>query len=190
MKNILFPAIISLSLFIVGSAMNREPKAAVKTIYNFEVIDIEGNPVKLEIYKGKVLLITNVASKCGFTPQYAGLEKLHNKFKDRGFVVLGFPANNFRNQEPGTNAEIMQFCKSNYGVTFPMFAKISVAGADKHPLYVFLTEKATNPEFSGEIRWNFDKFLIDKTGKIIARFDPHEKPEDEMIMAAVEKTLE
>lgn len=98
MKNILFLALLSLSLSIVGSAMNREPKAAVKSIYNFEVFDIEGNPVKLEIYKGKVLLITNVASKCGFTPQYAGLEKLYNKFKDRGFVILGFPANNFLNQ--------------------------------------------------------------------------------------------
>jgi glutathione peroxidase len=190
MKNILLFAFLGLFLSTVCSAINMAAKPVAKSIYNFEVKDIEGKPVKLEIFKGKVLMIANVASKCGFTPQYAGLEKLYKKFNDRGFVVLGFPANNFRNQEPGTNTEIMRFCKSNYGVTFPMFAKISVAGVDKHPLYIFLTEKTTNPEFSGEIRWNFDKFLIDRSGKIIARFDPSEKPEDEKIMRAVEKALE
>lgn len=190
MKNIILLSFLGLLLALVGSDKNIYAKQESKSIYNFEVMNIDGNQVKLENFKGKVIMIVNTASKCGFTPQYEGLEKLYNRFKDRGFVVLGFPANNFRNQEPGTNAEIKQFCKANYGVTFQMFSKISVLGEDKHPLYAFLTEEKTNPKFKGEIAWNFTKFLVDRNGAIIDRFEPKEKPEDEKIITAVEKALD
>lgn len=126
-----------------------------KSIYDFTLKDIDGKDVTIEQYRGKVLLMVNVASKCGFTPQYEGLEKLFLKYKDKGFFVLGFPANNFLSQEPGTDEEIKQFCSLKYNVTFPMFSKISVKGKDKHPLYRFLTEKATDPEFAGENRIEF-----------------------------------
>ncbi|MBN2355500.1 glutathione peroxidase [candidate division KSB1 bacterium] len=151
--------------------------------------DIDGNPVSLETFRGKVVMIVNVASKCGFTKQYAGLEELFKSYQDSGFVVLGFPANNFLGQEPGTNEEIKNFCTLNYGVTFPMFAKISVKGKDQHPLYKYLTEKSTNPEFSGDISWNFNKFLIDRQGKIIARFGSRTKPEDDKVIAVIQNAL-
>jgi len=160
-----------------------------KSIYDFTLKDIDGKDVTIEQYRGKVLLMVNVASKCGFTPQYEGLEKLFLKYKDKGFFVLGFPANNFLSQEPGTDEEIKQFCSLKYNVTFPMFSKISVKGKDKHPLYRFLTEKATDPEFAGEITWNFNKFLIDKSGKICGRFDSKIKPEDAPIVTVIEKAL-
>ena len=160
-----------------------------KSIYDFTLRNIDGEEVKMEQYRGNVLLIVNVASKCGFTPQYEGLEKLFIKYKDKGFFVLGFPANNFLFQEPGTNEEIKKFCSLKYDVTFPIFSKISVKGSDKHPLYRFLTEKMTDPEFAGEITWNFNKFLIDKSGKICARFDSRVKPEDDIIVTAIEKAL-
>ncbi|MGH9916981.1 MAG: glutathione peroxidase, partial [Pyrinomonadaceae bacterium] len=140
-------------------------------------------------YKGKVVLFVNVASKCGFTPQYEGLQKLYTKYKDQGFVILGFPANNFHGQEPGTNAEIKEFCSTKYNVSFPLFSKISVKGDDIDPLYKFLTSKETNPEFSGEITWNFNKFLIDRTGKIIARFDSKITPEDNKVTSVIEAAL-
>jgi len=186
--------IILISLMIVragnqGSDMNQLKPLAEKALYDFAMKDIDGRDVKLEIYRGKVLLIVNVASKCGFTPQYAGLEKIYLKYKDQGFVILGFPANNFLSQEPGTNEEIKNFCTLKYNVTFPMFAKISVKGEDKHPLYRFLTEEATDQDFAGEISWNFNKFLVDKNGKIIARFGSRVKPEDESLIAAIEKAL-
>jgi glutathione peroxidase len=145
--------------------------------------------VRLDAYKGKVVLLVNVASKCGFTPQYEGLQAVYTKYKDRGFVILGFPANNFMGQEPGTNEEIKQFCSLKYNVTFPLFAKISVKGEDKHPLYKFLTDKTTNPEFGGEISWNFNKFLVDKSGKIVARFSSGDKPESEKVTQAIEQAL-
>lgn len=160
-----------------------------QSIHEFTMKDIDGNEVKLETFKGKVILIVNTASKCGLTPQYEGLQALYDKYKERGFVVLGFPANNFRGQEPGTDKEIKEFCTINYKVTFPMFSKISVLGEDKHPFYKFLTEKETNPEFAGEITWNFEKFLADRNGKIIARFSPRIKPDDEKIIQAIEKAL-
>ena len=160
-----------------------------KSIYEFTLKDIDGNDVAFEQYKNKVLLLVNVASKCGFTPQYEGLEKLFLQYKDKGFLVLGFPANNFLSQEPGTDEEIKTFCSLRYNVTFPMFSKISVKGQDIHPLYRFLTEKATDPEFAGDIKWNFNKFLVDKSGKIIARFESKIKPEDPELVAAIEKAL-
>ncbi len=159
-------------------------------LYDFTVKDIDGNPAKLEQYRGKVLLIVNVASKCGFTPQYEGLERLYRRYKEQGLVVLGFPANNFRNQEPGTNQEIKRFCASTYGVTFPLFAKISVKGPDMHPLYRFLTDPKTNPQFAGEITWNFNKFLVDRQGKVVARFDSRDEPESPKVVQAIEKALQ
>jgi glutathione peroxidase len=165
------------------------PESAYASVYDFTVNDIDGKPVKLEAYKGKVVLIVNVASKCGYTPQYEGLQATYAKYKDQGLVILGFPANNFMGQEPGTNEEIKQFCALKYNVTFPLFTKISVKGEDKHALYKFLTDKTTNPEFGGEISWNFNKFLVDKNGKIIARFDSKDKPEGEKITQAIEQAL-
>jgi glutathione peroxidase len=159
------------------------------SLYQFTLPDIDGKPVSLESYRGKVLLLVNTASKCGFTPQYEGLEKLSKTYRDRGLVVLGFPANNFRQQEPGTNAEIKSFCSTKYGVDFPMFGKISVKGDDIHPLYRWLTSKDTDPAFAGDIQWNFTKFLVDREGKVVARFASGVTPDSPQLTAAVEKTL-
>ena len=153
------------------------------SVHEFTLNSIDGSPAPLSAYQGKVVLIVNVASRCGFTPQYAGLEALYEKYKDRGFVILGFPANNFGAQEPGTNEEIKTFCSSKYNVTFPMYSKISVKGDDQAPLYRFLT--ATG----GEIQWNFTKFLVDKNGKVVARFEPKVTPESPDVAAAIEKAL-
>lgn len=160
-----------------------------KSVYDFTMKDIDGKDVKLDAYKGKVALLVNTASKCGYTPQYEGLEKIYAKYKDQGFVVLGFPANNFGGQEPGSNEEIKKFCTLRYKVSFPMFAKISVKGEDQHPLYKYLTNADTNPQFAGDIKWNFNKFLVDKTGNVIARFDSKATPESEAVMSAIEKAL-
>jgi glutathione peroxidase len=157
--------------------------------YDFTVKDITGKDVKLDIYRGLVILVVNVASKCGFTPQYEGLELLYEKYKDRGLVILGFPANNFLGQEPGSNEEIRQFCAINYGVTFPMFSKISVRGKNIHPLYHFLTSGETNPEFAGKITWNFNKFLLNRQGACIDRFDSRVKPLSPNLIDALEKAL-
>ena len=165
------------------------PLLAFTTVWDYNLPSIDGKPVALATYKGKVALIVNVASQCGYTPQYAGLEALYEKFKDKGLVVLGFPANNFGNQEPGTNDEIRQFCTRNYKVSFPMFAKVSVAGDDKTPLYQFLTDKEANQKTGGEVRWNFTKFLVGRDGKVIARFEPDVAPEDPEIVTAIEAGL-
>ena len=174
-----------------GFIMNPSPSTppAEKSLYEFTMRDIDGKDVKLDAFKGKVTLVVNVASKCGYTPQYEGLEMLYEKYKDRGFVILGFPANNFLGQEPGTDKEIKEFCSTKYHVSFPMFAKISVKGQDQHPLYTFLTNKASDPDFGGDISWNFNKFLIDRNGKIVARFSSDDTPESEPVAAAVEKHL-
>ena len=153
------------------------------SIHDFTMDSIEGAPVPLAEFKGKVALVVNVASRCGFTPQYTSLEATYRRYKDRGFVVLGFPANNFRSQEPGTNAEIQDFCKRTYDVTFPMFSKISVLGADKAPLYQYLTQTG------GEIEWNFTKFLVDRDGKVVARFPSKVTPDSPEVTAAIEKAL-
>ena len=154
----------------------------------YVVKDIDGKDVDLAQYKGKVVMIVNVASKCGLTKQYAGLEKLYQTYKDRGLVIVGFPANNFGGQEPGSEEEIKTFCSTKYNVTFPMMSKISVKGADQHPLYDLLTHK-TPEEFSGEIGWNFAKFLVDRNGNVFARFASKTTPQDEQVIAAVEKAL-
>lgn len=170
-----------------GSAPTAELKG--KSILDFKMKDIDGNDVKLKKYKGNVLLVVNTASKCGYTPQYEGLQATFEKYKAQGFYVLGFPANNFGGQEPGTAAEIKEFCTSKYKVTFPMFAKISVKGEDQDPLYKFLTNKETNPNFAGDITWNFNKFLIDKKGNVVARFSSKDKPDGEAVMQEIEKYL-
>ncbi|MBX3299278.1 MAG: glutathione peroxidase [Acidobacteria bacterium] len=159
------------------------------SVYDFTLRDIDGVPVSLSKFKGSVLMIVNTASKCGYTPQYEGLQAIYEKYRDSGFVVLGFPANNFMGQEPGTEAEIKEFCTTRYKVTFPMFAKISVKGEDQHPLYNFLTNPKTDPQFAGEITWNFNKFLIDRQGRVIARFSTKEKPDSEAITEAIERAL-
>lgn len=163
--------------------------ATSKNVYDFSVLDIEGNKVNLSEYKGKVALIVNTASKCGYTPQYEGLEAIFEKYRDQGFVVLGFPSNDFGQQEPGTNAEIKEFCESKYKVTFPMFAKIEVKGDNQEPLYKYLTDKKLHPDTGGEISWNFNKFLIDKDGNVIARFSSKDTPESETVTSAIEQAL-
>jgi glutathione peroxidase len=145
--------------------------------------------VSLASYKGKVVLLVNVASKCGFTPQYTALEAVYEKYKDRGLVIVGIPANNFAQQEPGTNAEIKTFCSRKYNVSFPMMAKVSVKGDDQTPLYKFLTENATDPRFAGDIKWNFTKFLFDRNGKPVARFEPATTPDSPQVTAAIEAAL-
>lgn len=162
---------------------------AASSVYDFSLPSIDGSPSPLSTYKGKVLLLVNVASKCGYTPQYKGLEALYEKYKDQGLVVIGFPANNFGGQEPGTNEEIKTFCSRTYHVSFPMYSKISVKGEDKAPLYRFLTDKDANPATGGEIGWNFTKFLVDKNGKVIARFDSKVPPEAPELTSAVEQAL-
>ena len=159
------------------------------TIYDIPVRDIRGKTIKLDQYKGKVMLIVNVASRCGYTPQYTGLQQLYERYESRGLVILGFPANNFGGQEPGTEQEIAQFCSMKYNVRFPMFAKLSADGSDMHPLYQFLTNRQTNPKFAGPITWNFNKFLIDRSGQPIARFDSADRPESEKVIQAIENAL-
>jgi len=163
--------------------------AATKSIYDFTMRSIDGQQVSLGAYKGKVVLVVNVASKCGFTPQYAGLEALYEKYKDKGFVIVGVPANNFMQQEPGTDEEIKKFCTNKYNVSFPMMSKVSVLGDDKTPLYVYLTGKDTDPQFAGDIKWNFTKFLFDRSGKPVARFEPAVKPDSPEVQSAVETAL-
>ncbi|MEQ8770639.1 MAG: glutathione peroxidase [Phycisphaerales bacterium] len=156
-------------------------------VLHYEMNRIDGEPEKLETYRGKVVLLVNVASRCGLTPQYEVLEKLYKERKDEGLVILGFPANDFRGQEPGTNAEIAQFCSLEYGVTFPMFEKIEVTGEDKHPLYAQLEEL---PEpLGGEPKWNFTKFLVDRRGRVVERFEPRVAPDDERVIDAIDRLL-
>jgi glutathione peroxidase len=163
--------------------------AGEKSIFDFTMNSIDGQSAPLSNFKGKVVLLVNVASRCGFTPQYSGLENIYEKYKNRGFVIVGIPANNFGSQEPGTNVEIKTFCSTKYNVTFPMMAKVSVKGSDITPLYQFLTDKSANPTTGGEIQWNFTKFLIGPDGKPIARFEPNVTPDDPHVMSAIEKAL-
>jgi glutathione peroxidase len=174
-----------LMLCVASASLSAEPKS----IYDFNLKTIDGQPTSLKAYHGKVVLLVNVASKCGFTPQYAGLESLYEKYKDRGLVIVGVPANNFAQQEPGTDAEIKKFCSNKYNVTFPMMSKVSVLGDDKTPLYIFLTAKDTDPKFSGDIKWNFTKFLFDRNGNPIARFEPNVTPDSPEVTSAIESAL-
>jgi glutathione peroxidase len=171
-------------LFFAATAM-----AADKSVFDFTLSTIDGQPAPLASYKGKVVMLVNVASKCGFTPQYTALESVYEKYRDQGFVIVGIPANNFGAQEPGTNQEIKTFCSSKYHVTFPMLSKVSVKGDDKTPLYQFLTDKSANPQTGGDIQWNFTKFLIGPDGRVITRFEPDVTPDSPQVIAAIEKAL-
>ncbi len=186
-----FTNIVSTLLALAGISPSATPAStgSPDSIYSFTMADIDGAPVPLSRYKGQVMLIVNVASKCGFTPQYKDLEELYARYADRGLVVLGFPANNFLGQEPGTNAEIKSFCSTTYGVTFPMFSKISVKGDDQHPLYRFLTSETTNPQFAGQVRWNFTKYLVDRKGNIVGKFGSAVKPLSDELVTAIEAAL-
>ncbi len=160
--------------------------AGITSVYNFNMKTIDGQPTSLQQYHGKVLLLVNVASSCGFTPQYKALEAVYEKYKDQGLVIIGIPANNFANQESGTDAEIKTFCSKKYNVTFPMMSKVSVLGADKTPLYQYLT---SDPKVSGDIKWNFTKFVIDRNGNPVARFEPATTPDSPQVIAAIEAAL-
>jgi glutathione peroxidase len=176
-------------LFVLMTLLGISVTAAEKTVYDFTLNSIDGQPTSLSTFKGQVVLLVNVASRCGYTPQYTALESVYEKYKDRGFVIVGVPANNFGGQEPGTNQEIKTFCRAKYHVTFPMMAKVSVKGSDITPLYQFLTDKATHPDTGGEIGWNFTKFLVGPDGKVIARFDSAVEPDSPQLTAAIEKAL-
>ncbi|AIE86877.1 glutathione peroxidase [Fimbriimonas ginsengisoli] len=167
------------------SAPHAGPKA--KSIYDFTVTDIDGKKVSLKKFKGHVMLVVNVASKCGLTPQYKGLQALYEEKKKQGVVLLGFPANNFNGQEPGTEAEIKQFCTANYGVTFPMFSKISVKGDDQADLYKWLIAQSDRP--TDDIEWNFAKFVIGKDGKVFKRLTPRDTPDSEAVRKAIDEAL-
>jgi glutathione peroxidase len=166
----------------VGLAMH-------KTIYDFTLESIDGEPMPLSNLKGKVVLLVNVASRCSYTPQYSALESIYKKYKERGFVVIGIPANNFGGQEPGSNQEIKTFCTRTYNVTFPMMAKVSVDGSDITPLYRFLTDKTTHPKTGWEIGWNFTKFLVGRDGQVASRFDSDIEPDSTPLTTAIEKAL-
>jgi glutathione peroxidase len=179
-----------MKIFVILCALSLLQVACLRaadSIYSIPLKDIDGKSTSLKAYEGKVLLIVNVASKCGYTPQYSGLEALQEKYKDKGLLVLGFPCNQFGGQEPGTNEEIKQFCSSKYQVTFPLFDKIEVNGPNRHPLYVLLAGESS--PFPGDIKWNFNKFLIGSDGKILKRFDSKVKPDSPELVQAVEAAL-
>jgi len=159
------------------------------TLYDFELETIDGAQKKLADYRGQVLLVVNVASKCGLTPHYRGLQSLYEEKKDRGFAVLGFPCNQFGGQEPGSDAEVKSFCATTYGVSFPMFSKIDVNGASRAPLYAWLTGEATQPDGAGDIAWNFTKFVVGKDGRVKARFNPRVEPGDAALRGAIDEAL-
>jgi glutathione peroxidase len=174
---------ILIALF-VAQVVSAQTKGAV---YDIPLKDIDGKDTSLKAYKGKVLLIVNVASKCGLTPQYSALEELQKKYADKGFTVLGFPCNDFASQEPGSADEIKKFCSSKYDVTFPLFEKLHVKGAEQHPLYTALTGKAA--VFPGDVKWNFGKFLVSRDGKIVARFEPKTTPDSPEVTKAIETEI-
>ena len=174
--------VLGVVIVMAGSAF------AASNIYDFTLPSIEGKPMPLADFKGKVVLVVNVASRCGYTPQYSALESLYEKYKDQGFVIIGFPANNFGAQEPGTNEEIKTFCSRKYNVTFPLYSKVSVKGDDQTPLYQYLT-KETDPSVAGEIKWNFTKFLVDRNGHVVQRFESAVTPDSKEVVSAVEKQL-
>lgn len=182
---------VSVLLTLAAAAFASEPGEGKHTApaLDFTMPSIDGKPVKLSKYQGDVIVIVNVASLCGNTPQYASLEKLYQTYKSKGFTILAFPANEFGHQEPGSNAEIKQFCTSKYSVTFPIFSKIVVKGEGQAPLYRYLTDRTTDPQFGGDIEWNFAKFLLNRKGEIVARFKAGEHPDDPEVVQAIESQL-
>jgi glutathione peroxidase len=179
-----------LSYFLAGALilMVAAGAYAASNIYDFNLPLLNGKDAPLANYKGKVVLVVNVASRCGFTPQYSALESIYEKYKDQGFVIIGFPANNFAGQEPGANDEIAKFCSGKYNVQFPVYGKISVKGDDQAPLYTYLTKEA-NPALAGDIKWNFTKFLVDRNGNVVQRFEPATTPDSPQVIAAIEAQL-
>jgi glutathione peroxidase len=175
----------------VACVLNADEKGGKKVspVLNFTMTSLDGKKVELSKYQGKVVLLVNVASECGLTPQYKGLQGLHEKFGKDGLAIVGVPSNDFGAQEPGSNAEIAVFCTKNYGVRFDMLAKVGVKGKDQCPLYKFLTSKETNPRFAGEVTWNFEKFLIGRNGEVVARFAPVVEPLSEAVVGAVQAVL-
>ncbi len=186
MKIIVCVLILLFAFVVLRKSMAEDSSPEGQSVHSFTLKNIDGQDQSLADYKGKVILLVNTASHCGFTPQYKGLEALYQQYKDKGFVILGFPANNFMGQEPGSNAEIKKFCELKFKTTFPMFAKIDVAGNNIAPLYAYLTKDSG---FPGSITWNFNKFLVGKDGKVIARFGSKTEPQDVEVTAAIEKAL-
>ncbi len=186
-------SILALALLSMGAgAINASPQEnnpAMSDVLDVIVTNIEGRQVDLNSYRGKAVLIVNVASACAYTPQYAGLQSLHDRYASRGLAILGFPSNDFGGQEPGTNEDIVEFCERNYGVEFDMFSKIAVKGAGKSPLYDFLTSASTHPASPGEVEWNFEKFLVSRDGKILERFRSPVEPESGEMVSAIEAAL-
>jgi len=182
-------SILNLSSLFGGKTSAPAEPMAETSVLDFTMKSIDEKDVPLSTYRGKVLLIVNVASRCGHTKQYEGLEKLYETYRGQGFEVLGFPANNFMGQEPGSNEEIKEFCSTRFGVQFPMFSKISVKGDDQHPLYRFLTSEATNPGFAGNVKWNFQKYLVNRDGEVIAKFAPGDEPLSTEVVSALEAAL-
>lgn len=184
-------AVLCITAVCLTVAVQAAEKGAnrVPSVLDFKMKSLKGKEVDLSKYKGKIVLIVNTASQCGLTPQYEGLEALHEKYADQGLAILGFPANEFGQQEPGSNEEIAEFCKDNYGVKFDMFSKVVVKGDGQCPLYQFLTSKETDPHFAGDITWNFEKFLVDRDGKIVARFAPKIEPESDEVISKIEQEL-
>jgi glutathione peroxidase len=189
-RSLLLPGFAALVVAVSAAIVSAQdsPKKP-SSVLDFRVKDIDGKDIDLAKYKGKVLLIVNTASQCGNTPQYKDLQAIYEKYKDQGFEVLAFPANEFGSQEPGDNQQIKEFCATNYKVSFPLFSKIVVKGEGIHPLYAFLTSEETNPKFGGTIGWNFAKFLVNRKGEVIGRFEPKESPSSEKITGQVEQAL-
>lgn len=187
--SLLLAGLVLFGSLVAVNAQEKKEEKPVPAALNYTMKSLDGKDVKLSDYQGKVILMINTASKCGYTPQYEGLQKLYTKYQEKGLVLLGFPANDFRQQEPGTDAAIAEFCKENYGVTFPMFSKISVLGAEKAPLYKYLTDAANDPTKGGEVKWNFEKFLIGKDGKVVGRYRSAVTPQSDEIVKAVEAEL-
>lgn len=175
-------ALINMTIVIAGQTKTLDGFAGNKTLHDFTVEDVFGDPFDLKTLEGKKVMVVNTASKCGLTPQYEDLEGLYREYADRGFVIIGFPANNFNNQEPGTNEEIIEFCQSNFGVTFPMMSKVSVRGEDMAPVYRWLTQKSENGKMDSEISWNFQKYLIDEQGRLVDVLTPRENPRSEKVI--------
>jgi glutathione peroxidase len=182
-------AVLAVNLLPVQAEEKKGDKPMVPAVLNFKMKTLAGKDADLNKYQGKVVLIVNVASQCGLTPQYKALEALHEKYSKEGLVVLGVPANEFGKQEPGTDAEIAEFCSATYGVKFDMLSKVVVKGEGICPLYKFLTSKETNPQFAGEIKWNFTKFLVNRKGEVIARFEPTVTPDAKEVIEKIEATL-
>jgi glutathione peroxidase len=192
-RSLLSLSLASLTVLLLGAPLMvvsaADPAKKSTSVLDFHVKDIEGKDVDLASYKGKVLLIVNTASQCGLTPQYKELEAIYEKYKGEGLEILAFPANEFGGQEPGSNEEIKEFCSTKYKVSFPLFSKVVVKGKGIDPLFGFLTSDATNPKFAGTIRWNFNKFLVNRKGEVIGRFEPPVKPSSSEVTTAVEKAL-